>query len=240
MARQRRIKFNLNNVHQELLSNCNGFIARLNQAEKTMTAGYVHQQASALCESMSSSGGSITIDPQKVDSEDLRILTHAFIIQEWHLFLDNVFVGVVEDKLCHAKKPNLPRMNIKLDFEDVDLSTIAKTRRYIFRKLKETFSFEGYDEKIDRIKKIVDLTTYYNTELPFIKKNVIVRNIFQHQKGIVSQDDLSRLGGSLILLDDANVSVSYNAGEKLKMSKPEINELFQTLGRVTNNLQVIQ
>lgn len=238
MAKQKN-SCNLKKLHKELLCNCKGFIARLNKAEETMTAGYVHQQASQMVSS-ASSGGSITIDT-RVDSEDLRILTHAFIIQEWHIFLDNVFAMVIVHKLLHKKViSNFPKMNVKIDFSDVDLSTVSKARNYICDKLKETFSYDPYDEKIDKIKKLVDLKPYITTELPFIKKNVIVRNIFQHQKGVVSSGDLTRLGGSLTLLGDANAPVSFNAGDQLHISKTEIKALYETFHNTTKNLQVIQ
>ena len=201
-----------------------------------MTAGHVHQLASQLVPSVSP-GGVITIDTN-VDSDDLRILTHAFIIQEWHLFLDNVFAEVIAYNLLHTTMPGFSKMSIKVDFNDIDLSSASKARKCICGKLKEAFSFEGYDEKIDIIKKLIDLQPYFGTELPFMKKSVIVRNIFQHQKGEVYPSDLTRLGGSLTLLNDANTSVSFNVGDKLKISKAEIKELYKMLNNITNNLQV--
>jgi hypothetical protein len=224
-------------LHKELIGNCKNFIARLNQAEQTMTVGYVQQQVSKLTPT-ESTGDTIIINTE-VNSEDLRILTHAFIIQEWHIFLDSIFAKVITYKLYHRNMiPKIPKMNIKIDFEDIDLSTKSKARYYICDKLKETFSYDPYDEKIDKIKKLVNLQSY-DTELLFIKKNVTVRNIFQHQKGIVYPRDLAKLGGSLTLLDSKNNSVAFKANDNLKISKIEINKLYETIDKITENLQVI-
>lgn len=236
MAKQTRTGCNLKNLHKELVDNCKQFIVRLNQSEQTMTVGHVHQQASQAV-SGTTSGGIITINTE-VNSEELRILTHAFMIQEWHLFLENVFEKTVNYNLLNKRMPKFQKMVMKIDFEDVDLSTGPKARIYVCDKLKRTFSFESYDEKIAKTRKLVDLQNFTN-ELHFIKKNVIVRNIFQHQKGIVSSHDLERLGGKLSLLDDNGSSISFKNKSKLTISKAEINELYEKFKKITQNLQVI-
>lgn len=246
MGSNKKRKCNLKPFCLEFKNSCEETIARLNEGEKSMAVGYAAQQMAVYSEqqttielnqsiSRESQSEDIIINPS-AQGEELRILTHAFIIQEWSLFLDEIFAEILSFYIKQGKSSQLT-FNMKIDISQIDFTTVARARDSIVEQFKESFSFNPYDEKIKSVKKLLSLKSVDN-ELKFIKKNVIIRNIFQHHRGKVRQKDVEDAGGDLVVLDNSNCEEKYEVGDKLQISKNQIKKLFENMVKVTKKVEV--
>lgn len=227
----------LRNEIKELRDNCTEFINRLNECEISMAMG---QAATQVSQVHSAGTGSkqinITVSPK---NEELLILTHAFIIQEWQIFLDNIYEKVLTYTIRSAGKSKLDKCCIRADFDvlSVDFSSTAKVRDSIVGIARSSFAFDTYDSKIKWLRKAFE-TECCSSQLEFIRKNVNIRNIFQHHKGIVKPDMIRKMGGKLTITDDDGNEKEYLSEEKLSISKKEIMQLIDSIKGVTAELEV--
>jgi len=182
-------------------------------------------------------GGQIELVP--VGLSDLLVLIHAMLIQEWLIFLDSVFGEAVLYCFKNGLTDRLPSMS--LNIKKMETDSLVKMRESICFALKEVFSFINYPDKIRIIHKIsnVSCDEVLKQEM---KKQVTVRNVFQHSRdGEVRQRDLDVIDSrSFEILDDSGNVQPYKLGDRIKLSKPEIDRLIETIKLYSQKFEVLK
>lgn len=119
-------------------------------------------------------------------------LFHAYSVQAWHGFLDNVFETMLEEHFSSRAVYEIRSIPVHFSSSQDTPERLADNVRM---RALEHFSIRmSSDEKLSVIAKA------FNTDLPedlrqSIRKHVVVRNVFQHSRGTLRPRDLVQLQG---------------------------------------------
>ena len=136
--------------------------------------------------------------PSQTNITNLMEYYHGRIIQEWYLFLKQIFGEAI---LFHLKNRSLSRFP-SITMRKVNLrelkptSKITELRQSLCFILKESFSFLPYDRRIDLIKRFFITNHIEQNVRREIKKHILFRNSFEHHNGIIREDVLRQIGRS--------------------------------------------
>lgn len=163
-------------------------------------------------------------------------IVHGYLIQIWYEFLRKIFEKILEEHFSGQRYyPNAPNIKIGLNFAEDDDSNIISN---IQKKASKSFDFIDNDEKMGKIAK--SLKTKINQGLQDrIIKHIIVRNVIQHNRGVLRDEDLQKLGcqgGNISLIDDQNKPKQYKQGDRVVISYWEVEALKNDLYEASNQL----
>lgn len=155
------------------------------------------------------------------------------IIQHWFDFLSDIYRKAVCDTLrCNANYA-LPKIQVRIDFNEAS----SNINSHIEEIASNNFDFLSADEKLKVIRKTLSINlTAIQSDINLIRINVKVRNILQHNLGVVSSDDLSELGVSSIDVDEGNSIKSIIADQKITRTAFDIENLVTSLATVVKTL----
>jgi len=234
-----------------LLRNCDKFIDRFTKAKLAVEVGQVSTKAAVQYITSSDTSSAATAEQDyfadAMGVSELLVLVHAGLIQEWSIFLDFVFGKVVlhylETDMCDA----LPLQ--KFNLKKIKATSFYDMRVSISQAAKESFSFENYDEKIKRLRSIFGIkSSQMNEEAKKhlealdaeMKKHVEIRNVFQHNRGIIRKRDLTAIGQQYFeLLDDDGNTRQYKKDDEMVLSKPEIENLNELIKKYSEKFEVL-
>lgn len=192
-----------------------------------------------------SSGGSTGPSKEKdylsdsMGVSELLVLVHAGLVQEWNIFLDSVFGRVVMHYLETDMGNVLPSQRFNLN--RIKATNLPDMRESISDAAKEAFSFKSYKMRIESLRDIFGVDT--STLDAEMKKHVEIRNIFQHNRGVVRETDLVKIGqpngGYFKLLDEKNNKKKYYRGNKISLSKPEVENLNEIVKKYSKEFEVL-
>lgn len=155
------------------------------------------------------------------------------LVQYWFDFLSSIYRKVVNEKLNGRAHYRIPIVQLKIDFDKAS----NNATEHIEEVACKNFYFLESSEKLKVVKKILDVNLEpVENDIKNIKANILVRNIFQHKFGIVSSDDLSRLGASNIEVDEGNNIKNVQAGEKITRTAFDIEKFVLSLINVAKTL----
>ena len=224
---------------KELIDNCN-------EAKKLLQAGdlLIGEGSKSIAQSTTTDAGGAessytkTVDASKYDSkliQNVLILVHAIVIQEWHIFLNEVFGEAVMYYLKGGELNKLPSGQLELKRLNATRK-ITKMRENIYDSAKERFGGLGYKDRINKLRGIYGISSDEFCEM--IKKHVIIRNIFQHHRGKVRKSDIkeiAELGQDINVLDDDGDVRSFSVGMKIVLSNAEIENLLQAIEKYSES-----
>lgn len=164
------------------------------------------------------------------ENNDLIVyeLVHAQFVQKWHGFLDDLFKDMLVNYMSSENTSYLIN-NCKFT---LDLRIPFTPDNLVESACKE-FSFSSHDDRLNKIIKGLRLTIPDEVKKA-VKKQVNIRNIFQHNGGVLRPEDIDKLQGcgGTSLLDNSQNSVLFNVGERLTITYWELErakENFQNL-----------
>lgn len=234
-----------------LLRNCNKFIERFMKAKLAVEVGKASTKAAVqiIASSDTSSVATAKQDyfADAMGVSELLVLVHAGFIQEWSIFLDSIFRKVVlhylETDMCDA----LPSQ--KFNLNKIKATSFYDMRVSISQAAMESFSFENYDDKIKMLRSIFGIKSSQLEEKDKIKleamnakvkKHVEIRNVFQHNRGIIRERDLTAIGQKYFeLLDDDGNKRQYKKDDEMILSKPEIENLNELIKKYSEKFEVL-
>jgi hypothetical protein len=198
-----------------------------------------------LDQTSSATGGQIdtqAVSVQQNSDVDVLILVHAGLVQEWSIFLDSIFSKGVFFLLKVGNGSRLPRGT--LDLNQLDPANLNKLRESIATAACENFSFRPYDNKTKIICSMFgvdDDPGNSASDSAKMRKHVEIRNIFQHNRGIVRNKDLERIGIKFfkILQDDQSYE-DYAEGNKIILTFCEIQDLNKTITSFSKCFEVLK
>ena len=222
-------------IRKTLLQSCDDCVKRFHEAESFFSKGYAHtiveDAIGPNLTGISSSSEAIPIPVTKTPTglPELFVSYHAILIQEWFIYLDSVFGAALLHCLKKHTVSRLPNMDLRLD--KLELTNMIDLRKSICSKLEEPFSFRPYPEKIKLLLTMFAVTIDHTLQYK-MKTHVTVRNIFQHNRGIIRQRDLDEIGrpnGYFELLDHNGSKQEYALQDKITLSKSDIDDLNETI-----------
>lgn len=224
----------LKKVRKQLLDRCNDLIKRFSEAARYLAIGHATDQIvrqgtagiNSRSKKTSSSSTTTQYQAEPTGRQDLLVLIHATLIQEWLIFLDCVFGEAVLHYLKEGLPSRLPSMSFKLN--KVKPESLVQMRKSICNSAKDSFSFTSYPRKITTLLKLFDVEINENIQAE-MKKHVTVRNIFQHNRGLVKESDLAEGQQYFELLNERGGKSKYYRDEKIILSFPEIENLNQII-----------
>lgn len=216
------------------LAACKGYQDDLASAEKYLRAGYgaakefFTSTVSGSPQVSRGQTGSSSVVFQQLPSVDvaidkLRILTHALVVQEWQIYLDASFEKAITQSLAKGSVPKTQLISV--DMSEIHWGKLSSIRKGLARQLRERFSFLSYDAKMGNLRKLYVFGSSDRIRVR-MKTHVIVRNVFQHNRGVVRSDDLKRLGlAALVLYRKRSPPRSFKAGAPITLATNDIEEL---------------
>jgi hypothetical protein len=237
----------LKKVRSQLLTNCKDWLDRFERLKIHLNVGVAATTAyqQNVGQTSSATGRQIDIHAESVQQNsdvDVLVLVHAGLVQEWSIFLDSVFSKGVFYLLKVGNGARLPRET--LDLKQLDPANINKLRESIASTASENFSFRPYDKKIKIICDmfgIDDGPGNSASDSAKMRKHVEIRNMFQHNRGIVRNKDLERIGiKSFKILQDDQSNKDYVEGNKIILTLCEIQDLNKTINTFSKCFEVLK
>lgn len=155
------------------------------------------------------------------------------IIQNWFDFLADIYVKAVENNLSGVSQYPIPIASLKLDLTHCNEDLL----KHVLDSSSKYFDFLSSKEKLNVVKKILgaDMSNICS-EMELLKTNIQVRNILQHQAGIVSDKDLNDLGVSFITEDHGNSNKNIYSNQRVTRTAFDIENLVDAIEIIANTL----
>lgn len=183
-------------------------------------------------------GINLSVEPIPMpDIKEFRVTFPSFIyevyhgkfVQSWIYFVEDIFSFFLD--LHFEGKRTFKEFEgpIKLDFKNIDI------RKNINALIKDTiiddFNNKGYVKKFKLINDgIFKFERKKEDEFTIVRNNVEIRNLIQHNKGIVDISGLKKLGSKEIKIMDKNGEYEiYREHDKIILSIPEIFEFKRSI-----------
>ena len=126
---------------------------------------------------------------------------HGKLVQIWNTCLDELFCALLDLHISGSRLfEELGKRNVYLDFE----SNITGSEQ-IRENMSNAFKFFKHTERQKVINSALNERNDREPDQRNIRKNVLVRNSFQHRKGIVDDYLLKELGSSTVEIFDEEV-----------------------------------
>lgn len=157
-------------------------------------------------------------------------MIHTQSVQKWHDFLGKVYEQILIEQLG-GKKSYAALNNVSI--KKIDLSTAEANN--IITKVQESalssFNFEPADKRLDTIITALERKKTIPNELKkAIQKHITVRNVFQHNNGVLRTDDIKKWdkgATEITLLDKDAIPEQKKAGDALIITYWELEAVKQ-------------
>ena len=230
---------NLRTIRRLLIDDCNLLIENLQKASEQFHLGRAQQAVSAAM--VSPSGGASTAGTARTVSiivgqsvPELCQLTHAILIQEWHIFLDSIFKEAVLHYLKKKQSDKLPK--IRLQLAKLDLQKTSTLRESISEEATVAFSSMSYEIRLSKLRKLLNISPDENLKVK-MNNHRLIRNCFQHNRGIIRPRDLPACG-FFELVNDKGEKVKYKEGQQLALSQTDVIELNKIIKDLSQEFEV--
>ena len=158
--------------------------------------------------------------------EALLLSFHSRAAQYWQDCLKDLFCYFVKIHL-DGKRQFIELTNAKIT---LNLSSSANLQEQINECLMKFFEFEEYAERVRIINKILNPHNSCQDELTTIKKNIFIRNSFEHREGIIDRHILKKLGTDKIeILDQKGQPIYFRENDKIILSTPEFDNFKRSI-----------
>lgn len=227
-------------LRNELLDHCQGLLSELDMSENIITTSTTEITFSKTSADNKTTTG--TLDSHSANNITIgriRVAIHAGMINEWWIFLDQVY----GEAILHNLKKNSFQKSCETDIDLKELRTknINELLESISYASKTSFSFLSYKNKLDTLKSL--FVTTDDSPSQEMKKHVLIRNIFQHNRGQIREIDLEEIGRSnqhLELFDEKGNLNRYKAGDAIILSKIEVENCCKVIEKYSNNFQTLK
>ncbi|MGD9110023.1 MAG: hypothetical protein PVG93_03690 [Phycisphaerales bacterium] len=236
------MKDNIAKLRKELLNNCDEAQNLLRAAQRIIPAGseYLETQSVGTETEKDEATFTGTLSPSRYSHKlmhNILVLVHAIVIQEWHIFLNEVFAQAVLHYMKGGKLKKPPSGQLELRRLGATRK-ITEMRESIHDSAKERFGGLGYKDRIDRLRGIFGISFCGLDEM--LKKHVVIRNIFQHHRGKVRESDIKEIDEQyqdIDVIDDDGDVRSFSAGRKIVLSNAEIKKLQETIEKYSEKFE---
>lgn len=145
-------------------------------------------------------------------------LIHAQVIQYWHDFLDELLLELARRHFTGSRTyPGLGTIQLRLDCRQVDHSCLVDQ---VVERAAREFAFMEAMDKLRLAARALGVSIPQELTRA-IRKDVMVRNVLQHNDGMLRDEDLKRLGlkgAGLPLLDKSGEERRHHPGDRVAIS----------------------
>lgn len=158
------------------------------------------------------------------------------LVQLWNNFLCDLFAQAVRVSLAKPGTYALPVLDLRLDaFEELTEGNLGSSIVAAARK--------RFDDAVSVKKKARDVAKILGVDLRPVENqlrrladNIVVRNVLQHNHGILRQRDLEEAGADHIDFDEGDAIRPLRLGDRVFRSVYDINEFAHAMGDVAKTL----
>ncbi|MGF1938142.1 MAG: hypothetical protein RM347_027935 [Nostoc sp. ChiQUE02] len=138
------------------------------------------------------------------------------LIQLWYKFLNQIVEQLVKESLAGSQNyPEIEKLIIKSKGKEEIIKLICKEFEFDIKNIKKTKKIENY------LGQKIDAAHHQN-----ITVAIILRNLLEHNKGIIRENDLNSLNSNSIkLINDSCQEQNFLLGEKVKITIYEVYKL---------------
>ncbi len=156
------------------------------------------------------------------------------IVQKWYDFLAKIYKNALVSNIEGNTQYSIPSEKLKID--------LSKKSNLILENVIESavknYDFLNSDEKLSVIKKTFNVDNARwdasRNDLDVIKENVLIRNIFQHNHGIIKAEDLQHLGKEYFEEDYGDSKKKKTVGMKIIRTPFDIENCVDSMIRAAN------
>ncbi len=158
-------------------------------------------------------------------------LIYGRIVQQWYDLLNKIIEQIVKEHLAGIKSyPKIPTVKVELDFN------IENFLEEVPKLARENFDFTKAVEKT----KVIETSLEQNLDEELkqqIKKTIIVRNLLEHNQGIVRDKDRKQTGtNSIKLIDNSCQEKDFQTDEKVEITIYKLFRIKQVFDRAAKKL----
>jgi len=229
-------KEKIRKIRNKLIRNCDDLATKLEKVSRLLLRGEAHDNVQKAYNDKDTGIGptNIVFNTSGIGLSELRVLIHAALVQEWHIFLESVFAEVTHHFLKGKQESKLPK--IKFQLKGLELKNINQLRKSISYSVKASYSFLPYKQRIGNLCKLLDVTIDSNLRRK-MEDHVTIRNIFQHNRGVIKPEDLPECG-YFELIDDNGIKRKYREKDQLVISQTDIDNLNQIIKDCSQKYEV--
>jgi len=156
------------------------------------------------------------------------------IVQQWYDFLTAIYKNALESNIKGKTHYSIPTEKLRIDLSK-DSNLIIDN---VIDSAIKNYDFLNSDEKLLVIKKTlsIDNTRWdaSRNDLNVIKENILIRNIFQHNHGIIKSEDLQHIGKEYLEEDYGNEKKKKIVGMKIKRTPFDIENCVDSMIKAAN------
>lgn len=174
----------------------------------------------------------------------IRVALHASLVQEWHTYLNAVYERVAWE--CLTRKKDISSLSsLRVRLEGLDAEDAPGLRRSICRVARSAFSDKGYEDRIPMLNKVFGWVPDDATRAAqaTTRKHVKIRNIFQHNRGVLNEQGAKDLGvppgSALGLSDDRGNAQQCSIDHTIMLSRCEIQQLTAAMETHSQTYEVL-
>jgi hypothetical protein len=221
----------LRKIRKDLVSRCDDCITYLGQTGRHLVIAEVVDRAAKQVREPTAEDTAATERFRWTPSSPTglgRILdyVHMAMVQERLIFLHSAFAEAVLQILSRTTTRPLPRISLRLN--GLKSAKLTELRQSISEAARDSFSFRPYEDRMDILRTLFDVRGCSELQ-EGMKKHVGIRNVLQHNRGVIRESDLRKIGqpqnGCFAVLDENGKDSRYRGGQQIVLSVHEIKAL---------------
>ena len=119
---------------------------------------------------------------------------HGLMIQSWHVFLADIYAEMTYSTRHADKVYSIGKIEVNINPEELSKDYLPDAIRI---RSTQKFKFYPTDKQLSIINKALEIVVDdLNPEIKKIKQEINVRNLIQHNKGIIREEDIERNNGN--------------------------------------------
>ena len=235
----------LKSTRQALLKNCKQIVNLRQEAERTFSVGYVVTEFAQTGNMPPINDTHIpTVETSSQSSHPKEFTNryheyiHSILVQEWIIFLDNVFEKVIDFFLKRGRFERIPT-DFRIELKELDGRKLISLREGICNTSTESFSFQPYKKKIEILRKMFNKEFEQEIQKQ-MQMHITIRNVIQHNRGKIRENDLKEAGvAKFKLLNNREKDRHLGVNEKLTLSDKDIEGLYSIIENFSKNFKDI-
>lgn len=156
---------------------------------------------------------------------------HSNLIQKWFTYLGDVFFLLISDNLLKKASFKIPEIKIDFSFVDIGDSSLAETIR---SQIVESFEYLSAEKKWDYLRRSLALEDpEIREKYQIIKREIIIRNLIQHNMGVVRPEDLKKAGVNCFTSDEGGSTTAFKENSRIRRGIFDLENLVYAMEMVS-------
>lgn len=175
------------------------------------------------------------LDAVPIDSTLTLELFHGVMIQQWLGFLRALYREVIRRELQAPGTYDVSRIELRLDVAGLDP---AQLQEAVAEAASTRFDFGTVaKEKLKEVARMLKISlSVVENDVVCVRQNVVVRNVLQHNHGILRASDLAELGARSLPSDDGKQISDLAVGDRVRRTPFDVDNCAHAMLRLADVL----